>query len=291
MRGSYPRILDDPERGEEARTLLGDAQSLLERIVREAWVRAEAAYGFFPANSVCDDLVLFVDDGRQTERMRFHTLRQQQGKQADGPYLALADFVAPGETGLADYVGAFALTCGLGVEERVKGFEAAHDDYSAIMLQALADRLAEAFAEYLHERVRREWGYGMGENLSKEDLIRARYRGIRPAPGYPACPDHTEKRLLFDLLQVEAQTGIRLTENYAMSPAASVCGFYFAHPESRYFSLGKIGRDQVEDYATRKGMQIVEVERWLGTNLGYQPADRGRPAGVLDPAKAVTQTE
>ncbi len=270
MRGSYPRILDDPEKGEEARALFGDAQALLEQIVREQWIRAEAVYGFFPACSAGDDLVLFAGEDRQTEHMRFHTLRQQQVKQVDGPTYALADFVAPGETGLADYLGAFALTCGLGVDVRVKEIEAAHDDYSAIMLQALADRLAEAFAEYLHEQVRREWGYGRDENLSKEDLIRVRYRGIRPAPGYPACPDHTEKRQLFDLLQVEAQTGIRLTENFAMVPAASVCGLYFAHPESRYFSLGKIDRDQVKDYAARKGMDMAEVERWLAPNLGYK---------------------
>ena len=270
MPGGYPRILDDPKKGKEARKLFEDARQLLQRIVGEKWLRATAAYGFYRAYSDGDDLVALADGATSTGGARFHTLRQQQKKGSDGPYYALADFVAPGESGLDDFLGAFALTCGLGVEERAKRFEEAHDQYAAIMLKALADRLAEAFAEMLHKVVREEWGFGRGEDLSIEDLHRERYRGIRPAPGYPACPDHTEKRQLFDLLQAEENTGVRLTETYAMSPPASICGLYFAHPESRYFAVGKIGRDQVEDYAVRKGMTVGEVERWLAPSLGYE---------------------
>ena len=270
LRGSFPKLLDDPERGEEARKVFDDAQSLLQRVVDGKWLHAEAAYGLFPANSDGDDLIVYGDETRDEERTRFRTLRQQQETQKK-ECLALADFLAPRETGLDDYLGAFALTCGLGAEGHVDRFEAAHDDYNAIMLQALADRLAEAFAELLHKRVREAWAYGKDEALTVEDLVRERYRGIRPAPGYPACPDHTEKRPLFDLLEVEAKTPIRLTENFAMIPPASICGLYFAHPQSRYFSLGKIGRDQVVDYGGRKGMTTAEAERWLAPNLGYEP--------------------
>jgi 5-methyltetrahydrofolate--homocysteine methyltransferase len=265
MRGSYPKILKDPKKGEEARKLFEDAQALLDRVVKERLVGAEAVYGFFAANALGDDLVLYPDSDRSTELTRFHTLRQQERK-ATGKYFALADFLAP--VGVDDYLGAFAVTCGLNAQEHVKAFEAENDDYNAIMLQALADRLAEAFTELLHERVRREW-YSAGEALRQEELIRGKYRGIRPAPGYPACPDHTEKRKLFDLLEVESRTGIGLTENFAMTPAASVCGFYFGNPEAQYFSLGRIGKDQVENYAERKELTVKEVERWLGSNLGY----------------------
>ena len=265
MRGSYPRILDDPDKGEEARKLFDDAQSLLDRVVKERLLGAEAVYGFWPANASGDDLVLYSDSDRSTETERFHTLRQQERK-ASGRYFALADFVAP--VGVDDYLGAFAVTCGLNVQGQVRALEDAHDDYNAIMLQALADRLAEAFTELLHQRVRREW-YSAGESLGKDELIRGQYRGIRPAPGYPACPDHTEKRVLFDMLDVTSRTGIGLTENFAMTPAASVCGLYFGHAEAQYFSLGRIGKDQVEDYADRKGLTVEEVERWLAPNLGY----------------------
>jgi 5-methyltetrahydrofolate--homocysteine methyltransferase len=270
MRGSYPQILDDPEKGEEARKLFADANRLLDQAVAEGWMSAQAVYGFWPANSDGDDIVIYRDEARKQEAARFHTLRQQQEKRDGGPYLALADYVAPAESGKKDYVGGFALTAGLGAGERVAAFKERHDDYSAIILQALADRLAEAFAELLHKRVRREWGYGVDESLSHEDLHRERYRGIRPAPGYPACPDHTEKRLLFDLLGAEERTAIRLTENYAMDPPASVSGLYLSHPEARYFAVGLIGPDQVSAYADRKGMAVPKVERWLAPNLGYE---------------------
>jgi 5-methyltetrahydrofolate--homocysteine methyltransferase len=269
LRGAYPRILQDPVVGQEAQRLFADAQAMLEQLIREAWLRAEAVYGFFPANAVGDDIALYADQTCRPERLRFHTLRQQARKRED-QYLALADFVAPASSGVEDYLGGFALTAGAGIEEHVARFEQAHDDYRAILLKALADRLAEAFAERLHETARRQW-YSPDEDLPVEDLIRERYRGIRPAPGYPACPDHTEKRLLFGLLEVEERTAIRLTENCAMHPAASVSGLYFGHPEARYFALGRLGRDQVEDYARRKGWTLAEAERWLGPNLGYVP--------------------
>jgi len=233
---------------------------------------ARAVYGFYPANSAGDDIILYADASRTTELIRMHTLRQQKESQRGKPQFALSDFLAPRESGLLDYVGAFALTAGHGTDELAQRFERDHDQYNAIMAKALADRLAEAFAEYLHKRVRAEWGYGKDENLSHEELIAELYRGIRPAPGYPACPDHTEKRILFDLLEVEKTTGITLTENFAMFPAASVCGLYFAHKEARYFAVSAIGRDQVEAYAARKGMTVSEVERWLSPILGYDPS-------------------
>jgi 5-methyltetrahydrofolate--homocysteine methyltransferase len=270
MRGAYPGLLQDPDKGPEARKLFDDARRLLEEIVGNGRARAEAVYGFWPANSDGDDIVLYTDGNRTREEQRLHALRQQQEKRTGGPFLALADFVAPVESGVADHVGAFALTTGLGVEEVVRGFQAENDDYSAIIVQALADRLAEAFAALLHARVRREWGIGEDGDLSCEDLVRERYQGIRPAPGYPACPDHTEKRLLFDLMEVETKTSIRLTENCAMAPAASVSGMYFSHPESRYFSVGMLGPDQVTAYAGRKGIAVSEAERWLASNLGYE---------------------
>jgi 5-methyltetrahydrofolate--homocysteine methyltransferase len=251
--------------------LYDDALILLNRIVDQRLFTANGVYGFFPANSLDDDIEIYTDNGRRTVLTSFHTLRQQSEKPQGQYSYALADFVAPKESGRADYIGAFAVTTGIGVDVLCREFERDHDDYSSIMAKALADRLAEAFAEYLHKQVREAWGYGKGEVLSSEDLIREKYRGIRPAPGYPACPDHTEKRLLFDLLSAEQHTGITLTESFAMWPAASVSGLYFAHPEARYFAVGKIGKDQVDDYAHRKGMDLRTLERWLSPNLNYEP--------------------
>jgi 5-methyltetrahydrofolate--homocysteine methyltransferase len=269
LKGIYPRIFEHETYGEQARSLFADAQKLLDRIVREKLLRASAVYGLFPANAVGDDVELYTDETRRTVLTRFCFLRQQRD---DAPCRSLSDFVAPRETALPDHLGAFAVTTGLGTQELVKRFKAEHDDYNAIMAEALADRLAEAFAEYLHQRVRGEWGYGQDEKLSPAELIKEGYRGIRPAAGYPACPDHTEKGTLWQLLDVAARAGIELTESYAMWPGASVSGLYFAHPKSHYFTLGKIGRDQVEDYAQRKGLTVAEVERWLAPNLSYDPA-------------------
>ncbi|MBI3061864.1 MAG: methionine synthase, partial [Deltaproteobacteria bacterium] len=272
MRGRYPDLLQDPVRGPAARELFANAQELLKEIVEKRLLKAHAVYGFYPANSVGDDIVLYADAGRGSELARFHTLRQQKESQRGKPQFALADFIAPLDSGIVDYIGAFAVTAGCGVQELVQRFESEHDQYNSIMAKALADRLAEAFAEYLHKRARAEWGYGKDENLSHEDLIAEAYRGIRPAPGYPACPDHTEKRILFDLLEAEKATGITLTESFAMLPAASVSGLYFAHREARYFAVNAIGRDQVEAYAGRKGMTVSEVERWLSPVLAYDPS-------------------
>jgi 5-methyltetrahydrofolate--homocysteine methyltransferase len=271
LSGHYPAILSDPVVGPAATSLFKDARELLDRIVRERLLSARGVFGFFPANSVGDDVEVYTDSSHRERKATIHTIRQQMVKPPGRPNLALADFVAPRETGVADYVGAFAVTAGVGIEALVTGFEASHDDYSAILTKALADRLAEAFAELLHQRVRREfWGYAPDEALDNEGLIKERYQGIRPAPGYPACPDHTEKRLLFDLLRVEESAGITLTESFAMLPAASVSGYYFSHPQSQYFGVGKIERDQVEDYARRKGMDVAAVERWLSPNLNYE---------------------
>ena len=270
LRGSYPKILENRKYGEAARELHTNGLALLDQIVESGTLRARGSYGFWPANSEGGDLILYSDGGRQTELLRFNLLRQQRERSVEGAYLSLADFVAPVSTGLEDFVGAFAVTAGIGCEALVQRFEAEHDDYSAIMTKALADRLAEAFAEYLHARVRREWGYGCDESFSNEELIAERYRGIRPAFGYPACPDHSEKGKLFELLRAP-EIGMELTESYAMTPAASVSGIYLAHPESRYFTLGSIDRDQVKDYAVRKGLKVAEIERWLGPNLGYDP--------------------
>jgi 5-methyltetrahydrofolate--homocysteine methyltransferase len=272
LRGTYPRIFENPTWGAKAKELFDDAQALLRRIVDERLLTARAAYGFFPAASVGDDIELYTDESRGRVLATLHTLRQQTEKPDGQPNQALSDFVAPKETGLADYVGAFAVTAGIGIDPLVKSFEAAHDDYNSIMTKALADRLAEAFAELLHKKAREEWSYGKDEHLSAGDLIRERYRGIRPAPGYPACPDHTEKRTLFDLLEAETNAGIELTESFAMLPAAAVSGFYFSHPEARYFTVGKIARDQVLDYQRRKGIDLAALERWLAPNLGYEPA-------------------
>jgi 5-methyltetrahydrofolate--homocysteine methyltransferase len=271
LAGIFPAILEDDLIGEEARRLYRDAQGVLSRIVDENLLRARAVIGLFPANRVGDDIEVYTDESRTQLRCTIHALRQQMEKPPGRPNLCLADLVAPKDSGIADYIGAFAVTTGIGVAELAAKFEADHDDYNSIMVKALADRLAEAFAEHLHERVRKEfWGYAGEEDLDNEALIRERYQGIRPAPGYPACPDHTEKAILFDLLDVPENAGISLTENFAMWPTAAVSGFYFSHPESGYFGLGKIGRDQVEDYARRKGMEIAETERWLAPNLDYE---------------------
>ncbi len=278
LRGTYPRIFESDGMGARARELFDDAQNLLARILREKLLTARAVIGFFPANSVGDDIEVYADESRETVLTTFHTLRQQTEKSEGYFNCALADFIAPRETGLPDYVGGFAVTAGLQIEAALEEFEKDHDDYNAIMLKALADRLAEALAELMHKRARDAWGYGLEEKLTLDDLIHERYRGIRPAPGYPACPDHTEKRVLFDLLQAEEATGIRLTESFAMYPAASVCGLYFSHPESRYFAVGKIGRDQVVDYQRRKGMDLRTVERWLAPILAYEPQEA--PVGV-----------
>ncbi len=271
MKGRYPEILDDPALGNEARKLLSDARALLARIVGERAVRARAVAGLWPANRVGDDIEVYADDARSVVAARFLGLRQQTRKRPGQPNLALADFVAP--RGTDDWIGGFAVTAGHGVERLVTDFERDHDDYNAILVKALADRLAEALAEWLHQRVRRElWGYAPNEVLEQGDLVRERYRGIRPAPGYPAQPDHTEKRTLFRLLDAERRTGIHLTESLAMTPPSSVCGLYLAHPDARYFAVGSLGRDQLEDYAARKGMAVAEAERWLAPVLAYEPA-------------------
>jgi 5-methyltetrahydrofolate--homocysteine methyltransferase len=269
LKGKYPKIFDDPNVGDEARKLFDDAQRLLHRIVAEGLVRANGVYGFFPAGSEGDDVVIFTDESRSAERLRLPMLRQQWEREGQTSFRSLADYVAPIATGRADYLGAFAVTAGLGVDELVARFERDHDDYNAIMAKALADRLAEAFAELLHQRARRDWGYGRDERLSMADLIGEKYRGIRPASGYPTSPDHTEKRALWTLLDAEAATAIRLTESCAMYPGASVSGLYFAHPEARYFAVDLISRDQVDSYAARKRMPVPEIERWLAPNLSY----------------------
>jgi 5-methyltetrahydrofolate--homocysteine methyltransferase len=268
--GKYPRILDHPEKGAAARELFDDGQALLEQIIAEKRLTPRAVYGFWPAASDGDDIVVYADEARDRELTRFDMLRRQAPVANGKPNLCLADFVAPVDSGFADHIGAFAVTTGIGADEFARSFEAEHDDYRAIMVKALADRLAEAFAECLHRRARRDWGYGRDEQLDNDGLIGERYRGIRPAHGYPACPDHTEKRKLFSLLDAPAQ-GIELTESCAMTPAASVSGLYFAHPEARYFTVGRVDRDQVESYAARKNMDLSELERWLAPNLGYDP--------------------
>jgi 5-methyltetrahydrofolate--homocysteine methyltransferase len=245
---------------------------MLARIISGKWLGAAAVIGLFPASRVGDDVEIYGDETRARAAATLHFLRQQMVKPLDKPNQCLADLIAPRDSGVRDYVGAFAVTAGIGIDERVAEFEQKHDDYNAIMLKALADRLAEGFAESMHQRVRREfWGYAAAENLGVDDLIAEKYRGIRPAPGYPACPDHTEKGPLFDLLEVPGNAGITLTESYAMLPTAAVSGFYFSHPDSQYFAVAKIGRDQVEDYAHRKAMSVQEAERWLAPNLAYEP--------------------
>ena len=272
LKGVYPRILEHEKYGEQARTLFAEANALLDEIIANKSITARGVYGIFPASAVGDDVELYTDASRSKVLERFHFLRQQKDEPGT-PCRSLADFIAPKSAGLHDHLGAFAVTAGIGLQKLCDGFRAQHDDYNAIMAEAIADRLAEAFAECLHQRVRREWGYGKGELLTPEDLIHEKYRGIRPAAGYPACPDHTEKGPLWKLLDVEKSTGMKITESFAMWPGASVSGLYFAHPESRYFGLGKIDRDQVEDYRARKDMTTAQVERWLGPNLNYDPAN------------------
>ncbi|MEM6802886.1 MAG: vitamin B12 dependent-methionine synthase activation domain-containing protein, partial [Bacteroidota bacterium] len=268
LKGRYPKIFEDEKKGPEAKKLFADANEMLDKIIAEKWLQAKAIIGLFPANSINEDDIEVYDESRSEVIANFYNLRQQADKNA--PNISLTDFLAPKETGLEDHMGGFAVTAGLGIEKKLAEFEADHDDYKSIMLKALADRLAEAFAELMHRRVRKEfWGYDTQENFSNEELIREAYSGIRPAPGYPANPDHTEKLTLWDLLDVEEHTGITLTENLAMYPTASVSGLYLSHPESRYFGIGKLTKEQVEDYAKRKGMSVEKMERWLGANLAY----------------------
>jgi len=271
LAGRYPKILQDEVVGDEARKLFADAQSMLKKIISERWLTANAVFGLFPANCInSDDVEIYTDDSRKKVAMTWHNLRQQTKKPADIPNYCLADYIAPKQSKVKDYIGAFAVTAGIGIEQLVERFEKAHDDYNAILLKALADRLAEAFAEHLHLRVRREfWGYATDEAMDNEALIAEKYRGIRPAPGYPACPEHTEKGPLFELLQVPTNAGIRLTESFAMLPTAAVSGFYFSHPQAKYFATGKLDKDQVADYAKRKGWTLEETERWLAPVLGY----------------------
>ncbi len=271
LKGKYPKIFKDSFVGPQAKELFDDAQAMLFDVIAQQSLTANAVYGFFPAASIGEDVVLFTDESRKTELTRFHFLRQQWERKGQPDFRCLADFVAPIDSGRADYLGAFVVTAGHGTDEIAKRFEEEGDDYNSIMIKAIADRLAEAFAELLHEQARREWSFGIEENLSSDDLIEEKYRGIRPAPGYPACPDHTEKRILFDLLEAEKNTDVRLTESFAMWPAASVSGFYFGHPDARYFAVDRMTKDQIDAYAVRKSMPLRDVERWLSPNLGYDP--------------------
>ncbi|MBT8144362.1 MAG: methionine synthase, partial [Gammaproteobacteria bacterium] len=272
LSGRYPKILEDSVVGETARRLYDDAQAMLAQVIEQKWVNPRGVIGMFPANSVGhDDIAVYTDATRETRAATLHHLRQQKRKPRGHNHNCLADYVAPLASGREDYIGGFAVCAGEGLDEHVARFETANDDYNAILLKALADRLAEAFAERMHERVRREfWGYDSDETLDNEQLIAERYRGIRPAPGYPACPDHTEKQTLWRLLDVERRAGMRLTESFAMYPTAAVSGWYFSHPDSKYFLVGQVARDQIEDYAQRKGMPVAAVERWLGHILGYE---------------------
>ncbi len=272
LKGKYPEIFSDKVYGTEAAKLYDDANKLLDKIIEGNLLCANGVFGLFPANTIeYDDIEIYTDDKRTGIITVLHTLRNQGEKTPGQPNLALSDFIAPKEYGRTDYIGAFAVTAGLGASELAAKFEKEHDDYNSIIAKALADRLAEAFAEYLHERVRKMyWGYSPEEELTSDQLIKEVYTGIRPAPGYPAQPDHTEKKLIFDLLKVEENASIKLTESLAMYPAASVCGLYFAHPEAKYFTIGKISKDQVLDYHRRKGMSVDEIERWLSPVLNYQ---------------------
>lgn len=270
LAGRYPRILEDEVVGEEATKLLADGQAMLQKIIDEKWLQARGVIGFFPANSVGDDVELYADDSRSEVTRTIHHLRQQDKKKGNQPNYCLSDFIAPKKSGVADYIGAFAVTAGHKIEEKIAEFQAEHDDYQSIMLKVLADRLAEAFAEHMHERVRKEfWAYEADEQLTNDDMIREKYRGIRPAPGYPACPDHTEKEALWDLLEPDQNAGMSITESFAMLPTAAVSGWYFAHPNARYFSVTRIQKDQVDDYAERKKMDLISTERWLSPILGY----------------------
>jgi 5-methyltetrahydrofolate--homocysteine methyltransferase len=271
IKGKYPEILNDPQKGEEARKLLDDANQMLDLIEKENWLKANAVYGIFPANSVGDDIEVYTDDSRTKVQVVFRNLRNQELKENGEANYCLSDFIAPKESGVADYIGAFAVTAGIGMDERVNEFKRNLDDYNAIMLEALSDRLAEALTELVHEKIRKElWGYAPDEKLSLDDMILEKYKGIRPAHGYPACPDHSEKDTLFKLLNATKNTGVILTESFSMYPAASVSGLIFAHPKSHYFFVDKISRDQVEDYARRKGNTPEVAEKWLGANLNYK---------------------
>jgi 5-methyltetrahydrofolate--homocysteine methyltransferase len=271
LRGKYPRIFDDKIVGEQAKELHSDANALLDQIIADKTLQANAVYGFWPAASDQDDIILFTDEFRTKELTRFHMLRQQWERRGQKDYRSLADYVAPADSGREDYIGGFVVTTGVGADALANEFKADLDDYKAIMVQAVADRLAEAFAELMHERARRDWGFGHEETLNKEDLIAEKYRGIRPAAGYPACPDHTEKKTLFDILHAEKNTSVELTSSFAMTPGASVSGLYFGHPNARYFAVDRVTRDQIECYAKRKGIPIEEAERWLSPNLAYDP--------------------
>ncbi|MBM3437389.1 MAG: methionine synthase, partial [Bacteroidetes bacterium] len=271
INGKYPKIFEDPHKGKEAKKLYDDANRLLDRIVEEKMLKANGVISFYPANAVGDDVEIYADITRSSQITTFRFLRNQQQKENSVPNLSLSDFIAPRDSGLTDYIGGFAVTAGIGLEKWTDLFEEQLDDYSAIMMKVLADRFAEAFAELMHERVRKEfWGYAPAENLPVEELLHERYQGIRPAPGYPACPEHSEKRILFDLIDPGKETGITLTENFAMYPAASVSGYYFAHPLSQYFNVGKIGSDQVRNYAQRKNESVEQIEKWLSVNLNYK---------------------
>jgi 5-methyltetrahydrofolate--homocysteine methyltransferase len=267
----FPEILDDPEKGEEARKLFIDAKNMLNKVVENNMLQAKAVYGIFPANSVGDDIEVYTDESRTKVLKVFYNLRKQSAENADMINYCLADFIAPKESGVKDYIGAFAVTAGMGIEKWVKQYEADFDDYNSIMIKGIADRLAEALAEYLHLRVRKEfWGYATDEQLAPEQLFVEKYKGIRPAHGYPACPDHSEKKTLFELLDAGKNTGIELTESFMMFPAASVSGLYFANPNSKYFAVGRISKDQAEEYARRKGVSLEQVESWLASNINYQ---------------------
>jgi len=268
--GKYPSIFDDPVKGNEARKLFDDGQAMLQKIIADKMLRAEGVIGFYPAESKNEDVIIYEDDKKQKTSGTFHFLRNQEPKNEGIPNLSLADFIAPENSGIQDYIGGFVVTAGVGIEKWVTHYEKQGDDYSSFMLKIMADRLAEAFAELMHKKVRKEyWGYARQENLDITSLLKENYKGIRPAPGYPACPEHSEKLTLFDLLQAEKNTGISLTENFAMYPAASVSGYYFMHPFSQYFNLGKLSRDQVRDYSKRKGISLVVAEKYLKQNLNY----------------------
>jgi len=272
LKGKYPKIFQDAVVGEQAKIVYDEANELLDELIRSGRVRAKAAYGFWPAASDGDDVILYTDESRQEEKTRFHFLRQQWERRGQTDFRSLADYIAPKDSKREDYLGGFVVTAGIGADEYVRELQDKLEDGKAITLQAVTDRCAEAFAEYLHEQARRDWGFGLNEQLSNEDLIGEKYRGIRPAAGYPACPDHTEKETLFDLLSAQENTTVELTSSFAMTPAASVSGLYFGHPNARYFTVDRITKDQVESYAKRKGRPIQEIEKWLAPNLAYEPS-------------------
>ena len=270
LAGNYPQILNSEKFGKSARALYDDAQTMLQTIISEKWLTANGVFGFFPANSIMDDVELYRDETRDQVVSKFSFIRQQMERKRDRANYCLSDFISEKSAGNTDYLGLFAVTSGIGIDQKLAEFKASQDDYSEILLKSLADRLAEAFAERLHERVRTEfWGYSADEKLDNNDLIKEAYIGIRPAPGYPACPDHSAKQQIFDLLDAQFNTGIQLTENFAMTPAASVCGYYLSNPDARYFGIGRIGKDQVTDYALRRGVSLKKAEGWLAPSLGY----------------------